>query len=154
MRKWDGIVRTITLDAQFRMHPELGDFINKNFYTVYGEGFESPLPAAKFTQDIYDKPYMWVNITNKGGKESKKGTSRIRNCEATYIVEKLREYIQSDAGKDLSYGVITFYSAQVSRIKELMKGQEIFNRVRVGSVDAFQGMEFDVIFLSVVGYVV
>jgi superfamily I DNA and/or RNA helicase len=146
----DGIVRTITLDAQFRMHPELGDFINKNFYTVYGEGFESPLPAAKFTQDIYDKPYMWVNITNKGGKESKKGTSRIRNCEATYIVEKLREYIQSDAGKDLSYGVITFYSAQVSRIKELMKGQEIFNRVRVGSVDAFQGMEFDVIFLSVV----
>ena len=31
-----------------------------------------------------------------------------------------------------------------------MKGQEIFDRVRVGSVDAFQGMEFDVIFLSVV----
>lgn len=146
----DGIARTITLDAQFRMHPELGEFINRNFYALYGEGFESPLPAAKFTQALYGKPYMWVNVKNQDGKETRVGTSRVRNCEADYIVNKLREYIQSDEGKNLSYGVITFYSAQVNKIKGLMKGQAIFDRVRVGSVDAFQGMEFDVIFLSVV----
>lgn len=59
----------------------------------------------------------------------------------------------------LTYGVITFYSAQVNVIRTAFekklgktKVKELFEkqRLRVGSVDAFQGMEFDVIFLSVV----
>ena len=74
----------------------------------------------------------------------------MRECEADYIVNKLREYILSEDGKDLSYGVITFYSAQAKLIKRKLKDLDISDRVRVGSVDAFQGMEFDVIFLSVV----
>ena len=57
-----------------------------------------------------------------------------------------------EEGKDLSYGVITFYSEQVKSIKRKLKNKlgDDAKRVRVGSVDAFQGMEFDVIFLSVV----
>lgn len=60
--------------------------------------------------------------------------------------------------KQMSYGVISFYSSQVADIKRELrvklkgKVEELFKRqkLRVGSVDAFQGMEFDVIFLSVV----
>lgn len=148
--KIDGIKRTITLDAQYRMHPELGDFINKNFYEPYGEGFESPLASELFTQNITNKPYLWVDIPNSAGVEEKEGTSRFRKCEAEYISEKIREYILSEEGKSLSYGVITFYSAQAKLIKNMLKDKDISERVRVGSVDAFQGMEFDVIFLSVV----
>ena len=48
------------------------------------------------------------------------------------------------------YGVITFYSAQARLIKDILKAKDISEKVRVGSVDAFQGMEFDVIFLSIV----
>lgn len=148
--KKDGIPRTITLDAQYRMHPELGDFINRNFYEPYGEGFESPLPAENFAQGITKTPYLWVNMPDSLGKEDKDGTSRIRWCEANYIVNQLREYILSEKGKKLSYGVITFYSAQAKLIRKLLKDKDISEKVRVGSVDAFQGMEFDVIFLSVV----
>lgn len=150
LSKIDKIPRTITLDAQYRMHPELGDFVNANFYEPYGEGFLSPLSAEKFAQKIYDKPYMWLNLKSICGNEEKRGTSRVRECEADYIVNKLREYILSEDGKDLSYGVITFYSAQAKLIKRKLKDLDISDRVRVGSVDAFQGMEFDVIFLSVV----
>lgn len=148
--KRDGITRTITLDAQYRMHPELGEFVNRNFYEPYGEGFESPLSAENFVQELTRKPYMWVNIPNSDGDESKEGTSRIRKCEAEYISNKIRDYILSEEGKNLSYGVITFYSAQAKLIKNMLKAKDISERVRVGSVDAFQGMEFDVIFLSIV----
>ena len=150
LSRLDGIPRTITLDAQYRMHPELGSFVNTNFYEPYGEGFESPLPPQKFTQRIYDKPYMWADIDCSNGNEEKRGTSRVRECEADYIVNKIREYLFSEEGKDLSYGVITFYSAQAKLIKRKLKSLDISDKVRVGSVDAFQGMEFDVIFLSVV----
>lgn len=147
----DGIERTITLDAQYRMHPILGKFINENFYEPYDEGFESPLAAENFSQQLVHNPFMWVDIPNKNSRERemKDGTSRIRLSEAEYIVNTIREYILSEKGKNLSYGVITFYSAQAKLIKKMLD-KDIAERVRVGSVDAFQGMEFDVIFLSVV----
>jgi superfamily I DNA and/or RNA helicase len=134
------------------MHPELGQFVNENFYAPYGEGFESPLPAENFAQKLCKTPYRWVNIPNEKmcEHEKKDGTSRIRKKEAEYIVNTLREYILSEEGKNLSYGVITFYSAQAGLIKKMLKDKDISERVRVGTVDAFQGMEFDVIFLSVV----
>ncbi|MCD7826418.1 MAG: AAA domain-containing protein [Clostridiaceae bacterium] len=148
--KADGILRTITLDAQYRMHPILGDFVNKNFYEPHGEGFESPLPAEYFRQNLSEKPYRWIHMPNSCGPEEKRGTSRQRFCEAEQIVKMLEKYICSEEGKDLSYGVITFYSAQAGLIRELLRRKNLSEKVRVGSVDAFQGMEFDVIFLSTV----
>lgn len=146
--KKDKIPRTITLDAQYRTHPLLGDFVSDNFYKEYGESFTSPLPAKNFEQNLFDKPLVWADFPDSAGSEEKEGTSRIRKCEAEYIADRIREYINSDKGKDLSYGVITFYRAQVELIKK--KLGDLADKVRVGSVDAFQGMEFDVIFLSVV----
>lgn len=149
----DRIERTITLDAQYRMHPMLGEFVSKQFYEDYNEGFKSPLPASKFRQNFYDKPLVWIDVKNNAGPEERFGTSRVRYCEADLIARKVKDFIESgrgvdEEGRELTYGVITFYSAQV---KEIKKRLGIYaDKVRVGSVDAFQGMEFDVIFLSVV----
>ena len=82
--------------------------------------------------------------------EIKKGTSRKRDSEANIIVNKLKEMRLSEKGKKLSYGVISFYKAQVDEITERLKREELADKVKVGSVDAFQGMEFDIMFLSVV----
>ena len=144
----DHIPRTITLDAQYRMHPMLGKFVSDNFYQPYGEGFTSPLPPEHFRQDLYHKPLKWVDLPYSMGDETKQGTSRSRVCEADYIVREIRRAMNTAEGKHLSYGVITFYSAQVNLIRN--KLGDLRHKVRVGSVDAFQGMEFDVIFLSVV----
>lgn len=152
LQKNDGIKRTITLDRQYRMHPLLGNFINENFYKKYNEGFRSPLSADYFKQNFFDKPLVWIDVKHSMGNKYKVGTSWVRDIEAKIIAKELKKMYDSKSGKNLTYGVITFYSSQVTKIKlELRKIDfELEKKVRVGSVDAFQGMEFDVMFLSVV----
>jgi Cdc6-like AAA superfamily ATPase len=154
LEKIDNVPRTIVLDAQYRMHPMLGEFLNEIFYKPHDERFASPLPAANYQQFISKKPLPleWYDFPDKYGKEHKEGTSRVRDCEADFIVEKLEYYMNLEEGKELSYGVITFYSEQVKSIKRKLENKfgDEARRIRVGSVDAFQGMEFDVIFLSIV----
>ena len=136
------------------MHPTLGEFVNDVFYKPNNEQFSSPLPAESFQQYISKKsfPVEWYDFPDQYGNERKEGTSRVRDCESDFIVEKIEDYLNSEEGKDLSYGVISFYSEQVKNIKRKLNNRlgDAAQRVRVGSVDAFQGMEFDVIFLSVV----
>lgn len=163
LEKKDGIKRTITLDKQYRMHPLLGNFISNSFYKKDGEEFQSPRSSKEFPQPLYNVPLVWIEFNqteNEKTREKKVGTTRIRECEANYIVEEIFRMILNE-GKNLSYGVITFYRGQVENIKRKLNKrkknmnlskeiEEKIDNVRVGSVDAFQGMEFDVIFLSVV----
>ena len=45
----DGIRRTVTLNAQYRMHPELGRFVSREFYEIHDDGeIESPRRADEF----------------------------------------------------------------------------------------------------------
>ena len=54
-------------------------------------------------------------------------------------------------GQELSFGVISFYKAQADQIRRQLSGlTKDDGRLRIGTVDSFQGMEFDVVFLSMV----
>lgn len=171
----DGIRRTVTLDAQYRTHPLLGDFVSDNFYRKYNEGYWSPLSENHFEHNlpgIEKIAAIWIDVSNiQGDNDMQQGSSRKRKSEAKVIAEYLNKWINSEAGKRLSFGVISFYKAQVSEIYEALRefglvesaqdgtpqiiqryrllenGDE---RLRVGTVDAFQGMEFDIVFLSMV----
>ena len=145
----DGIKRTVTLDAQYRMHPTLGNFVSQNFYEPYGESFRSPRPAEDFSQAICPSPVRWVNIPANRGKDLRSASrSLYRTCEIDYIAKTLDEYLADPKNEKLSFGVISFYRAQAQAIKRKLK--DFGTRVRIGTVDEFQGMEFDVIFLSIV----
>lgn len=152
LTRQDHIPRTITLNAQYRMHPMLGNFISDQFYAPYGEGFQSPRPASEFQQGLWHKPLKWAHLPAGMGPPERAGTSRTRSCEANYIAETLQQYLASPEGQGLSYGVITFYSGQRDLIARRLRQKlgDGAKKIRVGTVDAFQGMEFDVIFLSVV----
>ncbi len=117
----------------------------------------------------------WKDLPLPKGKERRVGTSRERKAEARWIAEEVKRLLNGPA-HDLTIGVITFYTAQRDAILEAMKGQGLtevdpdtddlaiapqwrelersdgrrVERLRIGTVDAFQGMEFDVVFLSVV----
>ena len=101
----------------------------------------------------------------------REGDSLARVCEAKVIAEELGHAL--DSPSNLTFGIITFYSGQVERIWEelrkldlAVRGRDgewgvnkavprLLNskgapRVRVGTVDAFQGREFDVVYLSTV----
>lgn len=123
----------------------------------------------------YDgKVCQWIDVPLSEGKSGKRGTSRIREAEAERVAAEVKSLFEA-AGNSLSVGVITFYAAQRDLIMEKLaackvngiplmvkrdgqfepsaefatteKGEE---GLRVGSVDAFQGKEFDVVLLSCV----
>ena len=160
LEEGDGISRRVTLDKQYRMHPLLGSFISRNFYERFDptEQFGSGRPESDFAHNLPStngKPAMWLDVPAAKGNHQRSGTSWTRPVEATVITQKLQEWMSSDAGKDLSFGVISFYKAQADSIREQLKRQlgsiaDDDKKLRVGTVDSFQGMEFDVVFLSMV----
>lgn len=154
----DKIKRIITLDAQYRTHPLLGEFASKEFYEIHpGEGYSSPRPAEDFEHNlpgIKNKAAIWIDVK---GEETKTYPSYIRESEANAIIKKLSEFVKSQENlqpdKRFSYGIITFYKAQEILIKNKIKSKrDIFKcfKIQVGTVDSFQGKQFDVVFLSVV----
>lgn len=173
--KRDGIKRTVTLDTQYRMHPVLGEFVSRTFYEYHGE---TPIKAGRQENDFYHglpgyqgKVAAWINVPFNLGSETR-GQSKSRRVEARRIAEELKRLIEHDS--HLTFGVIAFYRAQVTELwQELCKLElaevtddgtyqitpawrettnyegKLVERLRIGTVDAFQGKEFDVVFLSV-----
>lgn len=169
--------RVVMLDTQFRMHPLLGKFVSEQFYERYGlaevnpglkaENFEHQVPGFK------EKVCGWIDVPKLQGYSYRFNGSLRRDEEARVVASKAKEILVNCP--NLSVGVITFYSAQVSCILEAMMSEELTEisenrepiikpewqflvnekgeqeeRLRVGSVDAFQGKEFDVVLLSIV----
>lgn len=169
----DGIKRTVTLDIQYRMHPILGRFVSDTFYKPYGEAFESGRGEKEFEHDIsgYEGAVAaWVDIPIGRGKESGR-RSKKRVAEARWISSEVYRILNERP--DFSIGVIAFYAAQVDELMRHMETHgiseqdengvfrvaerwrstrdrtgELKDRLRVGTVDAFQGREFDVVLLS------
>jgi superfamily I DNA and/or RNA helicase len=159
--------RVVMLDEQFRMHPVLGDFISKNFYENHGlSKLKSGRPTTDFIHDISGYEGMvchWQHIEG-----TQKGNKRRNTNEAIWISQETKRIL--DENPEISVGVITFYGDQRSALmqemqkldlildnevhpdyQQLTKGSHIGDeRLRVGTVDSFQGKEFDVVLLSLV----
>jgi len=167
LEKKDNIKRTITLDTQYRMHPVQGDFISKIFYESNDEpNIKSGLPVTKFSHnlpDIENKAVVWLEVLRNKGEEVH-SISKCRTSEAKSIAKHLKKIFSSNQGKKLKYGIITFYRAQVNEILKALAMEDIAEQVenkialkkeysdciKVGTVDSFQGREFDVVYLSIV----
>ncbi len=168
--------RVVTLDTQFRMHPLLGDFVSRAFYEPHGTQLHSGRSASEFEIELPGlprAPAAWIDLPRANhGEELKVGNSKSRPAEAAWIAEHLPELMQ--AQPQCSFGVISFYKAQAQEIERaaeergmLMRDDEgeltvapawreltdptsgqRTARLRIGTVDAFQGREFDVVLLS------
>ena len=156
MERNDGVVRTVTLDTQYRMPKKLSDFVSKNFY-----GEETHIQTGKNPNDCIHhvsryikkngecKCAVWENVD---GKEFGK-ISKTNEAEAELIIKRIREIVKET---DESIGVIASYSAQTRLIDKMAKSDaELRKRIdskqlEIGSIDAFQGRQFDIVFFSVV----
>ncbi|MBN0742175.1 hypothetical protein JTL98_34645, partial [Pseudomonas aeruginosa] len=88
------------------------------------EQFGSGRPARDFAHDLpgtNGKSAVWMDVPAQRGKHQKDGTSWTRPAEVTVIARQLQAWMSSDAGKDLSFGVISFYKAQADSIREQLK---------------------------------
>lgn len=172
--KKDGIKRTVTLDVQYRMHPILGKFVSDAFYEEHGEAFGSSISETAFSHGL--KEYgnavaVWADIPLARGGESG-GVSKKRAPEAKWIASEANRILCERP--DFSVGVISFYSEQVTELHRQMarlrmteekedgsyqiaedwrttrdSSGALKERLRIGTVDSFQGKEFDVVLLSV-----
>lgn len=171
--KGNGVKRTVTLNQQYRMHPLLGAFVSQQFYEPHGEGFESARNEDEFVHDVSlgngpsleGKVGAWLDVPLAEGAESG-GRSKRRQAEANRVAKEVHRVVKQHSG--LSVGVITFYASQRDEILQSMLGVGLTEhgdeglrvadewrhtadgreRLRVGTVDAFQGKEFDIVFLS------
>ena len=174
LERRDGIRRTITLDKQYRTHPDLGEMVSRFFYEDYDEGYESPLPSCYFSHNLPstgNAPCVWIEVPGLHAAASRDAAGSLyRTEEAGALVKWLKLWMDSPEGASLTFGVITFYKAQrdailkemdtqgmrdsqtniLSKYARLKRDNQEVERLRIGTVDSFQGMEFDVVILSMV----
>ncbi|MBN2693330.1 hypothetical protein JXR93_01585, partial [bacterium] len=151
---------------QHRMHPEIAKFSRESFYTNSETKEVALQDSNKIDRDWsykrYSKRAVWINVENNNIKKDNKNES-----EAKKLIDELRHFIEfaknnpKDNKESWIVGVITFYRPQEALLREKLR--EYCNKPRsisrfekdgieilLYTVDKFQGMEADVIFLSMV----
>ncbi len=145
LKELDGKEHFITLNMQYRMHPLLGRLVSDVFYKPYNESFESPLEEKHFKHNLRildNKPCAWIDVKESKERRNADG-SYYRESEITAIKECLDLFMKDEP--DFTFGVITFFSEQKRLLEQALKG---YANLEIGTVDSFQGKEFDVVFLS------
>ena len=162
--------RVVKLKHQYRMPPVLGKFVSEMFYDgklING----NPDPKA-FKQDyplIGGLNMVWVSVPASLNREERKDKGSIcRQAEVRVVMELLRkiggkvleEIHQTGAQNkgDEKIGIITAYSAQRDLLENSLNEEagknSMFDQLRqyiqIGTVDSFQGKEFDIVILSFV----
>lgn len=165
-------IRAIKLDEQFRMHPELGRFVSNAFYDG-PEEIRSHPSTSSLTHGLptyAGKVAAWIDVPLSEGSEERLRPGFRRVPEAKRVAAELRTLSEQDPDRDLSFGVVTFYRGQKEAIWDALVDEDLAvpveegeyepaqtmthtrdgrPRLQVGTVDAFQGLEFDVVLLSV-----
>ena len=155
----------LMLDTQFRMHPDIADFISETFY----EGKIQNGVTAKDRKFAFGEFQSAVCLLSTSGQknhfEKWIGTSCTNPLEAEYvkrIVEELLTEIENGnvtggpTDKPLSIAVITPYAAQETLLRRNLAGcflktdGIVFSEEDIASVDRFQGDERDIVIASFV----
>ncbi|XP_039171753.1 uncharacterized protein LOC104449996 [Eucalyptus grandis] len=146
------------LNIQYRMHPAISRFPTSTFYNNQIQN------GPNVTSKSYRKchlpwpmfgPYSFINISI-GREEGGDDGHSLRNTAEVGVVSMILRNLCGackSSGEDVSVGVISPYGAQVAAIqKKIGKSYENIKgfRVKVRSVDGFQGGEEDIIIVSTV----
>ena len=147
-----------TLTEQYRMTPEIGDLVAELFYTDQGQrrlfNGVRPLPVA-----VLPKAMGWVDVKGRHQRGSQ-GQSLKNEDEARAIVDFM-DRLRHNTTTSLDVAVITPYRAQVDFVRKVLQQRGAMLdvqqgmvwghlRLKVNTVDSFQGSEADVVCYSIV----
>lgn len=164
-----------TFDTQYRMHPAINEAISQ-FYKDDG-GLKCGLPLEETYHNSFDKwdsryhglqykniltpetHTIWVNVTTP---EIQEGTSRV-NFGEIEAIDNILNVLKSSSGKndfdqwlsnksleEKQIGLISFYGKQIYYINKMLKEKHSEVPIRLSTVDRFQGMERNIIIVSMV----
>lgn len=162
---------------QFRMHPAINDVI-KQFYKDEGGlecGLTTPIDLGVDDPDYINNgasryhgitagpinPETHVLWIDSSSPEMLDGTSRVNYGEVAIIKKLLTDFNESesfhnyvdswDSAEDKQIGLISFYGKQLRLLKDMTREFDSSQiPVRVSTVDRFQGMERNIIIVSMV----
>jgi regulator of nonsense transcripts 1 len=150
-------IRPHRLQIQYRMHPCISEFPSNAFYEGTLQNGVTHEDRAK-----EEHPFPWPNVMkpmflyNSIGQEefSGSGTSYLNRTEAALVERCVTTLLQSGVTPD-NIGVITPYEGQRAYVVNFLQRNgslpaELYKRLEVSSVDAFQGREKQYIILSCV----
>ncbi len=149
---------------QHRMHSDIAEFSRENFYKDNNK--IALQDSNKINRDWrykrYSKRAVWIDVVNKNSRKDNKN-----EFEANKLMDELNYFIEwafqnkNENGEKWVVGVITFYRPQEFLLREKLRNycnkprsMSRFEKngidILLYTVDKFQGMEADVIFLSMV----
>mmetsp|Transcript_604 Transcript_604/g.1249 ORF Transcript_604/g.1249 Transcript_604/m.1249 type:complete len:784 (-) Transcript_604:45-2396(-) len=134
------------LDTQYRSHPKLSRISNELFYSSRLLDGVAPDDRKPFLPNL---PHFVVANVDDGQEKYSKSGSYTNPTEARAIATSVKEMVASGVDQR-SIGVICVYKAQVQLVLDYVGGQDDHRGLQVSTVDAFQGAERDIIFLSTV----
>lgn len=144
----------VKLETQFRMHPDIADFISNAFYEgTIKNGCNTKnkrINLHMFPRQIYlltTEPYKEESL------EQKRGFGKENILEANKVCEVVAA-IAKELPTPATLGLLSFYKAQVEKIKEQLKINDVdmsmFKDTEIASLDSFQGKQKDIIIISFV----
>jgi superfamily I DNA and/or RNA helicase len=149
----------ITLNNQYRMHPNIGNLVSALFYDNQVASDLVNVQEKQHHLTIFDKSVYWIStsdVSEQISKERENGKSRSNPYEAKVIKGVLWK-IQEDCelnNLQKEVGVISAYRSQISILESAItpNDQELWKNLHIiiHTVDAFQGGECDIIIYDLV----
>ncbi|MEU6049737.1 AAA domain-containing protein [Streptomyces xanthochromogenes] len=138
----------LLLDEHYRCHPAIADIVNGYCYAGQLQvltDVRSQVPAADPFDSADPAPALgWVDVPHGESARGGGGQSWRNAAEADRVRETVDELLLS-LPEDATVGVVTPFRAQKEALAHVWADDE---RVRVGTVHAFQGGQRDVMVLS------
>lgn len=130
----------IQLRTQYRMHPDIASFSNREFYN-------QALRTGKIIKPVNEKPV--IEAYNVGGAVEVVDHSRINKTEARLVIHLIQDVLDDIPAGDI--GVITPYAAQARFLQgQLHDHTDRAGLVTIDTIDSFQGSEKTAIIISLV----
>lgn len=143
------------LTVQRRMHSEICEIINRHFYeNKLTTNVHQTKIRASALPPLPGKPAVFVLFLPDDGSqvEPTENGSRRNQASAKIAATLAAKYVKNDS--TIQVALITPYRAQVSLLKRLLREMNFpsaqADRLKVGTVHAFQGAEADVIIWDLV----
>jgi len=146
----------VMLELQYRMHPTIMNFSSEMFYKGSLIAAESVLEA----EGLDDAPFEFIDTAGCSYDEEvdKLTLSTYNREEGQLLIKHLKSLLEEHSKEviqhNLRIGVIAPYKAQINFLDELVSDDSFFqdyaSLLNINTVDAFQGQERDIIYISLV----
>ena len=151
-----GVPAARMLEVQYRMHQTIMNFSSRQFYHNRLQAHDTVKEALLLPDEL---PLEFIDTAGSGFLEEQDPESRstFNREEARMLMKHMGELLERFSlsavlEQQLQIGIISPYKAQVKVLNELFEEQEewkpLKEQVDINTVDAFQGQERDVIYIS------